>query len=368
MYILRYHRIRFALLALPAWLLSCLFARNPQLCEQFFSSGFQRFLRDLFGRFFGLFPFSISEFFIVFAIATAIIYLTLIVRKFLLDSEHRSDTLLRFVSTLFGISGTIYFAFMVFCGYNYQRLTFSEHSGLITRLSSVEELAGLCTELSQRANKIRVLLPEDEGGVMASAFSSHYQTAVYASTAYQNLSDIYPVVGGYTPRAKPVLLSRGMSYLDITGVYFPFTFEGNINVDIVPYNIPATITHELAHFKGFMREDEANFIAYLACIHSGNNEYLYSGLMLALIHSTNALYSADRELCQQIQDIWIPGVKADISANNAYWRRFDTPVATVSTAVNNAYLKANRQEDGVKSYGHMVDLLLADYRQRHNID
>lgn len=36
----------------------------------------------------------------------------------------------------------------------------------------------------------------------------------------------------------------------------------------------------------------------------------------------------------------------------------------ISNSVNNTYLKANGQEDGVKSYGRMVDLLLAEYRSQ----
>lgn len=39
----------------------------------------------------------------------------------------------------------------------------------------------------------------------------------------------------------------------------------------------------------------------------------------------------------------------------------------MAAKVNDSYLKSNRQEDGVKSYGRMVDLLLADYRQRHGL-
>jgi hypothetical protein len=31
--------------------------------------------------------------------------------------------------------------------------------------------------------------------------------------------------------------------------------------------------------------------------------------------------------------------------------------------MNDSYLKANSQQDGVKSYGRMVDLLLAEYKQ-----
>ena len=50
-----------------------------------------------------------------------------------------------------------------------------------------------------------------------------------------------------------------------------------------------------------------------------------------------------------------------------YWSRFDGIAAAASTQINDAYLKANRQDEGVKSYGRMVDLLLADYRDRHNL-
>ena len=38
-------------------------------------------------------------------------------------------------------------------------------------------------------------------------------------------------------------------------------------------------------------------------------------------------------------------------------------MAEVAQQVNNAYLKANRQYDGVKSYGRVVDLLLAEWRE-----
>ena len=41
----------------------------------------------------------------------------------------------------------------------------------------------------------------------------------------------------------------------------------------------------------------------------------------------------------------------------------DGKVAEVSNKVNDTYLKVNKQEDGVKSYGRMVDLLLAQYRE-----
>jgi len=56
-----------------------------------------------------------------------------------------------------------------------------------------------------------------------------------------------------------------MSYLGIGGVYFPFTGEANVNISMPHTSIPFTACHEMAHQIGFAREDEANFIAYIAC-------------------------------------------------------------------------------------------------------
>ena len=120
--------------------------------------------------------------------------------------------------------------------------------------------------------------------------------------------------------------------------------------------------------RGYMREDEANFIAFLACRASDFPEFQYSGAMLAFIHANNALFSIDRDLGSETYAMLSEGVKRDLAANSRYWKQFEGPVAEASEAVNDTYLKANRQEDGVKSYGRMVDLLLADYRFRKEME
>ena len=47
-------------------------------------------------------------------------------------------------------------------------------------------------------------------------------------------------------------------------------------------NMPFTICHELAHLKGYIYEDEANFIAFMACINSDNLFFQYSGYLNVL--------------------------------------------------------------------------------------
>ena len=90
--------------------------------------------------------------------------------------------------------------------------------------------------------------------------------------------------------------------------------------------------------------------------------------MLALVHSMNSLYSVDQDAFFALAQQYSPGVAMDFQYNNLYWQQFEGAVAVVSSKVNDSYLKANFQSDGVQSYGRMVDLLLADYRSRHGLE
>ena len=178
------------------------------------------------------------------------------------------------------------------------------------------------------------------------------------------LAERYPALARplYSP-PKPVLFSELMSYADIAGMYFPFTVESNINTDGPFFTIPATMGHEMAHQCGFMREDEANFIGYLACKDASDPLTRYSGYSLAYDYALSALVKADRDTAVAVNDGLSEEVKADRRARAEYLKHFEGPVAEASNAANNAYLKANQQQDGTRSYGRMVDLLLAEARQ-----
>jgi hypothetical protein len=345
-------------LAVPAWGLPALAAANPAETELFYSRWIYPVLASFIGGLTGLFPFSLAEFLLVAFVLGIIAYIIRSVYK---------KRFARCAATLLCCAALIWFGFVAFCGLNYHRETFAQNSGLVVRPSSTEELAGLCAELTYLANETSLQVARDSNGVMVLRAGSAYATAKLAPEAFSALGETRTAFAGFCARPKPVLASVGLSLADIVGFYFPFTFEANVNVDVPGYVIPSAMTHELAHFKGYMREDEANFIAYLACMASGDADYRYSGAMLALRHSLNALYSADRDAYSTVMAALAPGVIADYAANDAYWRQFEGPIAEVSQTVNDVYLKTNRQAAGVKSYGQVVDLLLAEYRQKRGI-
>ena len=96
--------------------------------------------------------------------------------------------------------------------------------------------------------------------------------------------------------------------------------EAHYNPNIPAYNQPAVLCHELSHLKGFMREDEANYIAYLACMASEDPNIRYSGLMLAYTHSINALYSADYTRFEPVRLMLCDQAELDFSYHRYYGR------------------------------------------------
>lgn len=359
------------LFLLPAGLLLIWLAHSfPAVTEQVYSRTIYPLMAGSIGALTSLFPFSLFEIGLLALLAAAALLLLYGIVCLPLALLHRPAPVRvawkRLLILLPKAVCVIFFIFVTTCGLNYHRLEFAQTSGLQIRDSSAQELAALCLELSARANELRLDVGEDASGVMRLG-SDFSDTAHKARDAFGMLAQEYAVFPNYAIIPKPVINSRFMSHMQLTGEFTLFTFEANINKDAPDYSIPATMCHELAHTRGFMREDEANFIGYLACINSDSIEFQYSGVMLALIHASNRLYETDQALYRDVASTFSDGVRRDFADNNAYWAQFEGPVAEVSDAVNNAYLVMNHQSDGVKSYGRMVDLLLADYRSRHNL-
>ena len=109
-------------------------------------------------------------------------------------------------------------------------------------------------------------------------------------------------------------------------------------------------------------------MGYLACMASNDAELQYSAVILALINCGNQVYAWDKQTYTEIFQTYSEKVKRDLSAYNAYWKAYEGPVEEMMTQVNDSYLKHNQQQSGVKSYGEMVDLLLAWYAKQAEIE
>ena len=362
--IFRMKRFWFGLLAPLSAGLTVLAHRHPHVTERWFSQGLYQLLTETYGRVFGYLPFSVMQFLIILLPAAAIIYVITEIRYAIAaKGPGRKKHISRLAANAFCTVGIVSFMFTMLCGLNYARLEFAELIGLEVRPSPVAELVSLGEELARQVSELSYSVARDEQKRMIISAENNFALAQNARAAFMLAAEEYPIFGGFVPLPKPILYSRFMSRLNIIGIYTPFTMEAHVNVHVPDYHIPAFMIHELAHFRGIMREDEANFIAWLISIRSGDIDFMYSGAMLAFVHTMNQLHRVSREDWQRIWGDVSEGVRIDIAANREYWRQFEGPIAEISTAANDAYLRANRQEDGVASYGRMVDLLLAYFRE-----
>lgn len=325
------------------------------------------------GRMMGIFPCSVSE---------ILLYLLLIgiaaggVRAGLRIARGKlwKQELGNYACTLFMTAGILFFLYVINCGINYQRESFSASTGMDTESYTVEELKEVCLWLTDEVNQLGSRVGRDEAGIMRleagiasktdrAAEKSHVAEAGTAAvSAMEHLGETYEELAGYYPRPKGLLVPWILSVQQLSGIYSPFTIEANYNSGMLDYNIPFTMCHELSHLRGFMQEEEANFIAFLACCSSEEIQFRYSGNLLGWVYCMNVLYQADYDSWEEVRETLSPEIEPDLKANREFWAFYDGAAAEVSNRINDTYLKANGQSEGVKSYNRMVDLIVA-YRK-----
>ncbi len=337
-------------------------AKRPDLVERLYSEGVYLPIGRMLSKATGIFPFSAAELIVIFVPAALIVYTVIVFMKFFWGRDNSFMLLIKYALNILVIISIIFFSFVGIWGLNYYRMPFSSIAGLEVKPASVKELEGLCQALIERANALRSSVSTDSEGNMDIPGSSR-DILNDCYKGYEAISHQYPVLAGVYGNPKPILLSELMNYTGICGVYFPFTGEANVNVSIPESSLPSTASHEMAHQRGFSREDEANYISYLACTAHPDVNFKYSGILLALTNSMSALHQSDPDLYLKLTKNYSKGVLRDLRALNEFWEQYEGPVERTSNRINNTYLKANNQKDGVKSYGRMVDLLIAEHRQ-----
>lgn len=353
-------RLPWLLLIPLGFLLPTIASTSAQSVERVYSSAIYPVISSALSAFTGLFGFSVGEFFVYFVVLgtalTIILSLTLTILKRI--------PLVRFIAiliTLLIIAGILLNLFYILWGFNYMRPSLYTLMDMKNEFHPVKALERLCIQLVNKANELRPYLVEDEHGVFMLSGGVEASLTKLQS-AYDTLGSKVALFGRQkAAKAKPVLYSNGLSNAGIAGIYFPFTAEPNINIEQPALLIPSSAAHEMAHYLGFAREDEANFISFLACMASDDPEIRYSGIMLALITCANELYSCDKAAYTRLYKRYSTAMIRDISNYDAYWDSFKTPVREAATKINDSYLKSNMQSTGVKSYNQMVELMLAYY-------
>jgi AAA+ ATPase superfamily predicted ATPase len=332
------------------------------------------------GRFFSLFPISVSEILLMILIAASLFGLVFLLIRLKQSKFYRKEVLAKAGTLVACVTTTALFIFVLNCGINYNREPFlPEEETDEFQSYTQDDLMKVFLAVADELEKITPQIRTDEDG----DFMLTGDVAVTSRSALKNLSREFPRLDVCYPRPKPVLTSRFMSDAKILGVFSPFTIEANYNNHAFDSERALTAIHELVHVAGFMREEEANFIAFLAARESGDPELIYSALLNA---ASWLRLEIDRfERLSDIEDYIHEQAFHDLRRQQWFWweraNSFENVysdegevvdvivntnpvvgvIADVSSAVNDGYLRSQGQEDGIESYGRMVDFVVMLY-------
>jgi hypothetical protein len=307
------------------------------------------------------FPFSLAELLIVVSIAGVLVYLA---RSLILIARGRRQwkTWLR-VTAYWALSFAAWglLLFLLAWGLNYDRRPIAVNLNLPQREPVKEELLGIGRRIVDGINRNY----SDSGAPVGPDGGTHLPfdratlNAVLAES-YQRQSGNLLLRNLRLGPAKPVFLSRLLTQMGITGVYNPFTGEPNFNTEVPAVEQPFSIAHEMAHQRGFAREDEANLVAFLVCIYSSDAYVRYSGYLMART-AIRRLAAASPDEYRALFLTLAPGPRTDLRAVRQFWAQHLGRTSVASDFVNDKYLRANRVANGTDNYLDSDELIIAYY-------
>jgi hypothetical protein len=340
-----------------ALLLQTIAHRNPQLVERYYSRGIFPRIGRMLSLINNLVGFSIAEVMIYVLPAALLIALVYQAGEIYFRRKRLGDLLKNDLLILLWITASGIMLFLLLWGFNYQRVPLRSSLSASVQNVSVEQtkrisetiVNELISNYDQSHNTQTGYVPPSRAQVNELIESSYEQEALLREASHER-----------SGRAKPIYFSGVMSRLGLSGFYMPFTGEPNFNAAQPDFDLPYVIAHEKAHQRGFAREDEANFLAFIVCINSPDPFVRYSGY-LNVLRVVSAFVSSDPEYYRGLFTRIAEGPRNDLRARAAFWARYQGPARAVAFRVNNSYLKANRIGSGAESYEEDVALIVAYY-------
>lgn len=331
---------------------------NNSVFAEWLTTGISGFLRRALAHATSFLPFSLAEILIMLSPLALTVIIILACRAF-----SKKKKAVRFLITVLAVLSLVYTSYFYTLGVGYQRISIDKkldyESEEITPNDLYQTLLILREELGEELPHISF----DEDGSSFIDMTVREMSAKICA-AYEIVDAEYPelAIGSFNSCAKPVILSRGMTSLDLLGVYTFFTGESNVNVHYPDYNLPFTIAHELAHQRGISRENEANFVAFLVCIRADDSYIRYSGYLNMLEYMASALSRSDKELMKQFNRGLDERIVGELRAYSEFYNENkNVLLGKISSFVNDTYLKS-QGTGGVVSYGLVVKLGVAYYK------
>lgn len=346
-----------AALAPAGWLLQALAAQSPERTEAFYSRGIYPVVEATLTKVASWSPIAIGESLLLISAAVIALRIGRGCFSWWRGQRHCRNLVAHALAQAAAAFGVLFLLFQLLWAINHARLPFATQVGLQSAAVEPTRLARVVLLLAQRAAAVRPPDPEVDAPYLAAT----WREAI--GDAYDAAGEQWPALAGPRPVIRAAMISRLMTLGSITGIYSPFTGEPNVNVHVPEKVQPFVACHEVAHLRGYAREDEANFIAWWVGSRSPDRTIAYSCELMAYRCAMDALRHANLLAWIDLRAKVPPEVVRDDKAIDRFWdgqpKVATRVLSAVTTATNDLYLKSSGHREGVRSYGRMVDLLIA---------
>jgi hypothetical protein len=315
---------------------------DEQRVELWYASGVYPYIAAGMRYLVGWLPISFGDLLYV----AAIIYIIVTLRK----SFKRS-----YVTTarrLFIVLSLSWLIFHFLWGFNYYRTSIPEQFKLERDEVKKEEIIAFAEYTLREANKLGI---REQGiGIIDKNL---------ITSAYEKLSKLHPQLTYHPSSFKSSLFGVLGNYMGYGGYYNPFTGEAQINDHMPSFMLPYIAVHEVAHQLGYAKESEANFIGYLAAMHSGDSVLQYSANLEMFLYANRALRRFDSTLAKQNMVRLSPRVKKDLADYKVFAEKYYGPVDKFVTWFYTGFLNFNNQPEGMMSYNRGMVYVMKYYKK-----
>ncbi len=290
-------------------------------------------------------------------------YLVYFFIKKLLFKKSKIDWKSSIIKVISGLS-IAYFLYMILWGLAYHRKPIGTIKNLNIKDITPLEIEALCKNLILKTNQLRTEITTNE--TQNTALKKYFKVA---KIGYEEIGKEKVEFIHNNTATKPILGNTVMSWLNTAGIYTFWSGEANVSTHLASYEAPYVICHEMAHQLGFASEEEANYLAYLACEANSEKIFKYSANNQALKYSLRALYGLDSTKYYTYYAQINTKVKEDWQYSKNLRKEFEAPILnTISSYLYDLFLKSNSQTQGINSYGLVVELLVGETRKSIKIN
>lgn len=322
----------------------------PDMVESLYSRGLYPFIAGFVSSLSSAVGFSLWDIFWAGMILVVLAGIVMVILKKLKLKQY----LLRVIQ----LGAITYSLFYLLWGFNYFRPSMEKRLGWHTHELNEGSFRTILDTLIFNANKNRTAISRADYESMERSIEDSYRSSS-------------PVLGLSWPngnrKPKTILVSSWFAKSGVSGYFGPFFNEVHVNHYQLPVDFPFTLAHEKAHQFGIANEAEANLSAFIACTGSDDIRLRYSGYVHMLIYFLNnaRMFDDYTDILAKIDE----DVISDLREREKYYGKLrNKKLEKFQSAANDAYLRSNKIDDGIKNYNQVVSLVIRWYEYSGNLD